>query len=113
MFPIKTYKFEENQEQIFDKYFAEPNGDFHFEGMWFRNQRLENAKASGYIDESTQRRRYIHFYNTYQNINSNLAMKYLYITVSATYPKEENDKIRQHEGIWQIYDYTVVNLGTE
>lgn len=22
-------------------------------------------------------------------------------------------KIRQHEGIWQIYDYTVVNLGTE
>jgi len=22
-------------------------------------------------------------------------------------------KVRQHEGIWQIYDYTVVNLGTE
>ena len=22
-------------------------------------------------------------------------------------------KVRQHDGIWQIYDYTVVNLGTE
>ena len=22
-------------------------------------------------------------------------------------------KVKQHEGIWKIYDYTVVNLGTE
>ena len=27
--------------------------------------------------------------------------------------KRYNYKVRQREGIWQIYDYTVVNLGTE
>ncbi len=92
MFPLKIFKFNINESETFNKYFAEENGEFHFEGMWFRNQRPENANQSGYENETTQRRRYIHFYNTYINENDNLAMKYAYMIVSNTMPKEENER---------------------
>ena len=91
MFPLNIFKFDKTEEHVFDKYFAEENGEFYFEGMWFRNQRPENKNQSGYIDESTQRRRYIHFYNTYTNVSSHLSLKYAYLIVSNTLPKEENE----------------------
>ena len=92
IFPLKIYKFNKKQENIFDKYFCEKNGEFYFEGMWFRNQRPENKKASNYVDETTQRRRYIHFYNTYENQNHCFTLKYAYLIVSNTLPKEENEE---------------------
>ena len=92
IFPLKIYRFNKEQENNFDKYFCESNNEFYFEGMWFRNQRPENKKASDYVDETTQRRRYIHFYNTYKNINHCFALCDAYLIVSNTLPKEENEE---------------------
>lgn len=90
MFPIDIFKFNKSEENIFNKYFTEDNGEFYFEGMWFRNQRPENKTQSNYVDENTVRRRYIHFYNTYINREGNLSLKYAYMIVSNTLPKTEN-----------------------
>ena len=83
------------QAEVFDKYFLE-NGEFVFEGCWLRNQRPENASKSGYVDSSTARRRYIHFYDTYvdnvQNGKHFLALKNYYLYVTNTLPKEEIDE---------------------
>lgn len=89
IFPLKVFKFNDEEKNIFDKYFAEDNGEFYFEGMWFRSQRIENAESSGYKDESTKRRRYLHFYNTYVNVNDYLTLKHFYLYVSNTLPKDE------------------------
>lgn len=94
MFPIYTYKLTKEQADIFNKYFAE-EGKFHFEGCWFRNQRPENAKASNYIDETTVRRRYIHYYDAYKTLESNgdyyLVVDETYMYVSNTLPQNEID----------------------
>jgi len=92
MFPLKIFKFEKQEEEVFDKYFVESDGNFYFEGMWFRNQRPENKNQSDYVDETTQRRRYIHFYNTYQNIEGYFTLTNTYIYVSNTLKKEENKR---------------------
>ncbi len=89
IFPLKIFKFNTNEANTFNKYFAEDNGEFYFEGMWFRNQRPENAKSSGYLNESTKRRRYLHFYNTYVNSDNNLTLKHFYLYVSNTLPMDE------------------------
>lgn len=90
MFPLKIEKMSEEKKKQFDKYFANKDKEFFFEGMWFRNQRKENASQSNYIDETTKRRRYLHFYNSYINDNGFFALKNAYIYVSSTLPKEEN-----------------------
>ncbi|MBR4123938.1 MAG: hypothetical protein IKR12_00005, partial [Clostridia bacterium] len=54
-----------SQAEILKKYFIADKDSFDFEGCWLRNQRPENAKKSGYVDETTQRRRYVHFYDSY------------------------------------------------
>lgn len=85
-------KLNDEQAKIFDNYFLK-DGKFCFEGCWLRNQRPENAKKSGYIDETTARRRYVHFYDTYvDNVKNgehflSLADYYLYVT--NTLPVEE------------------------
>ncbi|MBQ3494119.1 MAG: hypothetical protein IJA69_01750, partial [Clostridia bacterium] len=80
------------QADIFEKYFLE-NGKFNFEGCWLRNQRPENAKKSGYIDETTQRRRFVHFYDTYTLEKTNdkfyLNLQDYYLYVTNTLPKHE------------------------
>lgn len=85
-------KLNEKQAEIFDKYFLE-DGKFCFEGCWLRNQRPENAKKSGYIDETTARRRYVHFYDTYvdevRNGEHYLALADYYLYVTNTLPIEE------------------------
>lgn len=91
MFPLKIEKLEEKKQQEFDKYFAEENGEFYFEGMWFRNQRKENVSQSDYVDETTKRRRYLHFYNAYTNDDGFFTLKNFYVYVSNTLPKQENE----------------------
>ena len=87
------------QAEIFNKYFVGEDGYFNFEGCWLRNQRPENAKKSGFVDETTQRRRYIHFYDSYvdevvdQKHHLALAKYYLYVT--NTLPVEELDAYYQ------------------
>ena len=79
-------KLNKSQKEVLSKYFIGEDGYFNFEGCWFRNQRPENASKSGYIDSTTQRRRYIHFYDSYKTDNINgqdylvLAKYYLYVT---------------------------------
>ena len=93
MFPIKVCKLTRSESEVFKKYFCDGEGNFFFEGMWLRNQRKENAKQSGYIDESTQRRRYIHFYDKYVCLSEGeenfLAVKDAYICVTNTLTKQE------------------------
>ena len=84
-----------NQAEILNKYFIGDENCFNFEGCWLRNQRPENAKKSGYKDETTQRRRYVHFYDSYVDEVENglhyLALKKYYIYVTNTLPVEEID----------------------
>ena len=41
----KIAELSQKQSQVFEKYFLEDNGEFYFEGVWFRDQRKENAAA--------------------------------------------------------------------
>lgn len=95
-FPIKLAKLTNEEKDIFFNNFANENGTFDFEGVWFRNQRKENARQSGWTGEGDERRRYIQFYDTYKVIQENnehfLSVSQSYIYVSSTYPKEETDK---------------------
>lgn len=91
-------KLSKKRKEIFDKYFVEQDGNFYFEGMWFRNQQEKNKNQSKWKDESTARRRYLHFYNTYQTKEIHkktfLTLTDVYIVVSNTLPKDE---ITQYE----------------
>lgn len=95
-FPLKVCELNNKDAKIFSKYFTESNGKFYFEGCWLRNQRPENAKTSGYIDETTRRRRYIHFYDTYCLIKENnknyLSICDSYMYISNTLPNKELDE---------------------
>lgn len=98
-FPFKITELSEEKAELFNKYFLENDGYFSFEGCWLRNQRPENKKQSGYLDETTVRRRYIHFYDKYSVIEENginylcLALPYLHI--SNTLPENEIDDMQQ------------------
>ena len=85
-----------SQAEILRKYFIKNDECFNFEGCWLRNQRPENAKKSGYIDETTQRRRYIHFYDSYvdEEIDGKhyLALSKYYLYVTNTLPINEIDE---------------------
>ena len=82
-----------SQAEILTKYFIAENETFDFEGCWLRNQRPENATKSGYVDDSTQRRRYVHFYDSYiceeQNGKYYLGLKKYYLYVTNTLPENE------------------------
>ena len=95
MFPLNIEQLSLEKVEEFNKYFLNENKEFFFEGMWFRNQRPENASQSCYVDETTKRRRYLHFYNTYINNKGYFSLKNVYIYVSNTLPKEENEKYLQ------------------
>lgn len=81
------------QAEILKKYFIAENESFDFEGCWLRNQRPENARQSGYVDETTQRRRYIHFYDSYICEENDgkyyLGLSKYYLYVTNTLPFEE------------------------
>ncbi len=92
MFPLKIEKLSLEKEEEFKKYFLNKNNELIFEGMWFRNQRKENAWQSNYVDKTTQRRRYFHIYNSYCTVDNFFSLKTAYIYVSSTLPREENEK---------------------
>lgn len=88
-FPYNVCTLNKKQENIFKEHFANFAGRFYFEGIWFRNQRIENKEKSGYIDETTKNRRYIQFYDAYE-VNEvegspTLQVKDTYVYVSSTY----------------------------
>lgn len=115
---IKLAKLTSEEADILQKYFLE-NDKCIFEGCWLRNQRPENAKKSGYIDETTQRRRYIHFYISYALTTTNnenfLTLKDFYYYVSNTllqdeindYEKRINDAL--HYGNYKQEDGYFIN----
>ena len=92
-FPFYVCKLTMEQKELFNNHFTDENGNFCFEGIWFRNQRPENALASGYIDETTKKRRYVQFYDTYKTIteggNDYLVIADTFVYVSNTFQKEE------------------------
>ncbi|MDD4350988.1 MAG: hypothetical protein PHP83_02270 [Clostridia bacterium] len=92
-FPFYVCELTKEQKEIFSNHFVENDNRFYFEGIWFRNQRQENKKASGYVDETTQNRRYIQFYDAYETINEAgkdyLVIKDSFVYVSNTLKKEE------------------------
>ncbi|MGI5842485.1 MAG: hypothetical protein ACOX6H_04270 [Christensenellales bacterium] len=95
---IRIKKLDAKRKEVFEKYFADEQGDFYFEGMWLRDQRKANANQSGWKDESTARRRYIHFYDKYVvekvGEDSYLSIKDIYLTVTNTLPKDEIDEYK-------------------
>jgi len=95
MFPLKVLEITELQKEVFDKYFTEEDGTFLFEGMWLRDQREKNKNQSGWVDESTRRRRYVHFVDHYGVVTEEgknfLAIVSAYLCVCNTLPKEELD----------------------
>jgi len=98
-FPFYVCELTKEEKEIFLNHFVEKDNRFYFEGIWFRNQRKENEKASGYIDETTQKRRYIQFYDAYEvetkNEKDYLVVKDSFIYVSNTFKKEEIEKYKQ------------------
>lgn len=96
---MRIVELDETRQEIFEKYFAEENGEFYFEGMWFRNQQEKNKKQSGWVDESTARRRYLHFFNIYTSNffegKNYMSLSDAYIVVSNTLPKEEIQKYKE------------------
>ena len=88
-FPFIVDKISDEQKKSFLKHFTNDGKSFFFEGVWFRNQREENKKVSGYIDENTKYRRYVNFYDQYiVNTKDNenyLTLKNSYVYVSSTY----------------------------
>jgi len=92
-FPFYVCELTTEEKDIFKNNFVEKDGRFYFEGIWFRNQRPENKNASGYIDETTQKRRYVQFYDAYelqQKEDKNyLVIKDTFVYVSNTFQKEE------------------------
>lgn len=93
MFPIEICSLTTAEAENFAKNFVNEQGELFFEGMWFRNQRPENAAQSGWKDKTTARRRYVHFYDKYVLGKSGnmhvLQLKQTYAYVSNTLPVEE------------------------
>ena len=92
-FPFYVCPLTIEQKTLFNNYFTEKDGKFYFEGIWFRNQRPENKLASGYIDETTQKRRYVQFYDSYKTVtdgdNHYLVVADTFVYVSNTFQKQE------------------------
>jgi hypothetical protein len=92
-FPYYVCPVTKQQKQIFEDHFTQEDNRFYFEGIWFRNQRPENKEVSGYVDESTQKRRYVQFHDAYEiqekDEQDYLAIKDTFVYVSNTYSKPE------------------------
>lgn len=95
---IRVKEITPAQKQLFEKHFADEDGNFYFEGMWLRNQREKNAIQSGWIDKTTERRRYVHFYDKYvvesENDKNYLSVKDTYVVVSNTLPADEIERYK-------------------
>ena len=99
-FPFYVFEFNEEEEKIFTNHFTD-EGKFGFEGIWLRNQREANKEQSNWKSEKDQRRRYIQFYDTYEQRSkdgkSYLAITDTYIYISNTLPKKEIKAYRKKD----------------
>ena len=97
-FPFVACDLTKKEADIFKNHFAEHDGRLYFEGVWFRNQRIENKNKSGYKDETTKDRRYVHFYDAYEvkkeENKNHLTIADTYVYVSSTYKKAEIKKYK-------------------
>ncbi|MGE5456609.1 MAG: hypothetical protein ACM3O4_05885 [Ignavibacteriales bacterium] len=90
-FPYVVCELNKNEIEAFEKYYQK-NGKFDFEGVWFRDQREVNKQNSGWKNESDNRRKVIHFYDTYKIINNNLVISDSYLYVSERLPISEMNR---------------------
>ena len=87
-FPYKVSKFTKDEIDVFNNYFAN-NNEYIFEGVWFRSQNKENKINSGYVDDTTKRRRTLHYRHTFYIENDYLMVKDSYIYLSVRLPLDE------------------------
>lgn len=82
IFPLKVCKLNSDEVDVFNKNYA-TNGSFTFEGVWFRSQNEVNKNLSLWKDETSNRRRTIHFRHTFEVRDNELLMtsSYLYLSV--------------------------------
>ena len=82
MFPLKICHLTTEEINIFNHNYAQ-NGEFTFEGVWFRSQNEINKESSLWQDETSNRRRTIHFRHTFTIKDNDLVMtkSYLYLSV--------------------------------
>ncbi len=85
LFPYKVSKLTTDEIEVFKKYFSD-NGEYTFEGVWFRSQNKINKVNSGYIDETTRRRRTLHYRHVFYIENDYLMVKSSYIYLSVRLP---------------------------
>lgn len=90
-FPYKVCTLSNKQIDVFNNFFA-TNGEYIFEGVWFRSQNKVNKVNSGYIDETTQRRRTLHYRHVFYVDGNNLMVKSSYIYLSVRLPYNEYDE---------------------
>jgi hypothetical protein len=98
-FPFEVCVLSKEQADIFKNHFVEKDNKFYFEGVWFRNQRPENKHQSNYINETTQKRRYLQFYDAYEVVTKedkhHLVLKDSFVYVSNTFEKSEIEEYKQ------------------
>lgn len=87
-FPYKVSKLTKDEVNVFNNYFAN-NNEYIFEGVWFRSQNKENKINSGYVDNTTKRRRTLHYRHTFYIENDYLMVKDSYIYLSVRLPLDE------------------------
>ena len=90
-FPYKVCKLTNDEVNVFNKYFAS-NGEFIFEGIWFRSQEKVNKNVSGYIDNTTRNRRTVHYNHVFYVENNYLMVKSSYIYLSVRLENNEYNK---------------------
>ena len=90
-FPYKVCKLTNDEVNVFNKYFVS-NGEFVFEGVWFRSQEKVNKNVSGYIDNTTRNRRTVHYNHVFYVENNYLMVKSSYIYLSVRLENNEYNK---------------------
>ena len=90
-FPYKVCKLTNDEVNVFNEYFVS-NGEFIFEGVWFRSQEKVNKNVSGYIDNTTRNRRTVHYNHIFYVENNYLMVKSSYIYLSVRLEKNEYNK---------------------
>lgn len=91
VFPLKICKLNAQEKEIFNDNYAH-NGEFTFEGVWFRSQNEINKESSLWQDESSNRRRTIHFRHTFTIQDDDLVMKSSYLYLSVRLENDDYEK---------------------
>ena len=108
-FPYKVCKLSDQQIDVFNNYFAN-NGEYVFEGIWFRSQNEINKLNSGYIDDSTRRRRTLHYRHVFYIEDKYLTVKSSYIYLSVRLPIiEYNEYIKGIREALEKSSYMYIN----